>query len=180
MIEQDPLISIATRSSLEHAVTIRPLAEQDYEALLAFGMALPEHDWVYLEDDMQNSDTIRRLINAHAAENWRQVVAVADGAIIGYSSVRRLPGWSSHVADIVLVVAEGWRRHGVGTALAQATFEAARDLKAEKVIVEILEAQTSGRAIFERLGFRIEGTLSDYARDHRGRRHNLHILAYHV
>jgi RimJ/RimL family protein N-acetyltransferase len=153
MIDQ-PVETPKTRLRDGRAVTIRPLDENDYTALLAFGAALPQDDLLYLENDFQNSDIIRRLVNAAAAENWRQVVAVADGAIIGYSAVRRLSGWSSHVADIHLTVGKGWRRSGLGTAMAQ--------------------------AIFERLGFRVEGMLSQHARDRHGRQHNLIILAYHV
>ena len=162
------------------AVTIRPLGEDDYAALLAFGAGLPQDDLLYLENDFQNPDIIRRLVNASAAENWRQIVAEADGAIVGYSAVRRLAGWSSHVADIHLTVGSGWRRSRLGTAMAQAIFDAARDLGVNKVIVEMLERQNAGRAIFERLGFHVEGTLSAHARDRHGQRHNLLILAYHV
>jgi ribosomal protein S18 acetylase RimI-like enzyme len=161
-------------------VAIRPLGEDDYEALFAFGAALPQDDLLYLENDFQNPDIIRRLVNAASAENWRQIVALANGAIVGYSAVRRLSGWSSHVADIHLTVSDGWRRSGLGTALAQAIFDAARELGISKVIVEMLERQNAGRAIFERLGFRVEGTLSQHARDRHGQQHNLLILAYHV
>jgi RimJ/RimL family protein N-acetyltransferase len=160
--------------------TIRPLGENDRAALLAFGQALPQDDLLYLEDDFQSPEIIARLVNAHLAENWRQIVAAAGDEIVGYSAVRRLPGWSSHVADIVLIVNEEWRRSGLGTAMAQAIFDAARDLGATKVIVEMLEEQHGGRAIFERLGFRVEGTLTDHARDRLGRHHNLLILSYHV
>jgi ribosomal protein S18 acetylase RimI-like enzyme len=160
--------------------TIRPLGADDRVALLAFGQALPQDDLLYLEDDFQSPEIIARLVNAHQAENWRQIVVEADGEIIGYSSVRRLPGWSSHVADIMLLVSPKCRRAGVGVALAQAIFNAARDLGASKVIVEMLEEQQAGRAIFERLGFRVEGTLSKHARDRQGQYHNLLILSYHV
>jgi len=160
--------------------SVRPLEERDREALLAFGQALPQDDLLYLEDDFQSPEIIVRLVNAHQAENWRQIVALSDGAIVSYSAVRRLPGWSSHVADIILLVNPAWRRAGLGTAMAQAIFDAARDLGATKVIVEMLEEQKSGQAIFERLGFSVEGKLTDHARDRQGDRHNLLILSYHV
>ena len=66
--------------------TIRPLGEDDRTALLAFGQALPQDDLLYLEDDFQSPETIARLVNAHQAENWRQIVAESDGEIVGYSS----------------------------------------------------------------------------------------------
>ena len=180
MIDQrsQAVTKIALRDGRE--VIIRRLAEDDQEALLAFGSALPEDDRLYLEDDLQSPEIITRLVNAHAAENWRQIVAQVDGAIIGYGAVRRLHGWSSHVADIQLIIRAGWRHEGLGTAMAQAIFEAARELCAAKVIVEMVEAQSFGRSIFERLGFRVEGILSAHVRDRHGQQHNLLVLAYHV
>jgi RimJ/RimL family protein N-acetyltransferase len=44
----------------------------------------------------------------------------------------------------------------------------------------VLDEQHSGRAIFERLGFRVEGTLSKHARDRLGHYRDLLVLAYHV
>jgi len=164
----------------QRAVVMRPLGEEDQAALRAFGAALPQDDLLYLEDDFQNSEIISWLINACLAENWRQIVAVVGDAIVGYSAVRRLPGWSNHVADIMVLIDAHWRGSGLGTALAQAIFDAGRDLGVNKVIVEMLEEQQAGRAIFERLGFRVEGILSAHARDRHGQRHNLLILAYHV
>jgi hypothetical protein len=68
----------------------------------------------------------------------------------------------------------------LGTVLARSIFDAARDLGAAKIIVEILEKQTAGQAIFVRMGFHFEGRLSDHVRDRSGGRHNLVLLAYNV
>ncbi|KPV48389.1 GCN5 family acetyltransferase, partial [Kouleothrix aurantiaca] len=82
--------------------------------------------------------------------------------------------------DIVLLVNPKWRRQGVGVLLARAIFDAARSLGVNKVIVEMAEEQESGRAIFEQLGFKVEGTLSRHTRDRQGNYHNLQILSYHI
>jgi ribosomal protein S18 acetylase RimI-like enzyme len=157
--------------------TIRPLDELDRPALLAFGRALPQGDLLYLEDDLANPEMIARLINARFAENWRQLVASVGDQIIGYGALRRLPGWSCHVANINLIVSAGWRRSGLGTALAQALVDAAGDLQVDKLVVEVIETQRAGRAIFERLGFQVEGQLSSHARDRQGQRHTLIVMA---
>ncbi|HJZ47883.1 MAG TPA: GNAT family N-acetyltransferase [Roseiflexaceae bacterium] len=161
-------------------VIIRRLFEDDRAALLAFGAGLPEDDRLYVEDDLESQEIITRLVNAHAAENWRQIVALHGERIVGYGAVRRLPGWSSHVADIQLIISADWRHKELGTNMAQAIFGAARELGAAKVIVEMVEEQSFGRAIFERLGFGVEGALSGHVRDRHGQQHNLLILAYHV
>lgn len=158
-------------------VTIRPLEAGDGAALLAFGEALPQDDWLYLQDDLRNPDIVARLINAREAEHWRQLVTVtAGGEIVAYTSARLLPGWSSHVADIQLLVAEGWRRGGLGTALAREIVSAARLIGAAKVMVDMVEEQADGQAIFVHLGFILEGRLVNHTRDRDGNRHNLIVL----
>lgn len=178
----DATTSLLARTVVCNDVTvaIRRLAEEDRQRLMDFGAALPVEDVIYLEDDYHSSEIINRLVNAAMAENWRQIVAVADDTIVGYSAVRRLPGWSSHVGDIRLLIRPDWRRCGLGRALAQAIFDAGRDLGVDKVIVEILATQLSGQTIFERLGFRIEGLLTDHVRDRQGQRQDLQVLAYHI
>lgn len=163
------------------AVTIRPLLEGDREALTAFGAGLPKNDLLYLEDDFTHPEIIARLINAYAAENWRQIVAVTDdGAIVGYSAALRMPGWSNHVANIRLIVDQCWRRSGLGMQMAQAVVEAARDLDATKVTVNMLAAQTAGQAIFSRLGFAVEGQLARHAIDRDGRLQDVVIMSAFV
>ena len=157
-------------------VTIRQIDAGDRAALSAFGHALPQSDLQYIPDDFQSTEVIARLINMRSAEHWRQLVATAGDAIVAYGAVRRLPGWSSHVGEIHLVVGAGWRRSGLGSALAAAILDAAREQGATQMIVQMLEEQCGGRAIFERLGFQIEGTLLDHVRDRYGRSHNLLIL----
>jgi len=161
-------------------VTIRPLEDGDRDRLLHFGAALSTDDVLYFEDDYHSPEIIARLVNASKAEHWRQIVAVADDRIVGYSSVRRLPGWSSHVGTIRLIIHPDWRRSGLGTNLGRAVAAAAQELGVDKMIVEILEMQAGGQAIFERLGFAVEGRLSDHARDRQGQRHTLLVLAHHI
>jgi ribosomal protein S18 acetylase RimI-like enzyme len=162
------------------AVTVRRLAEDDGDALAAFGAALPADDWLYLDIELQNRHAVDRLISAHAATNWRQVVAVVEDEIVGYANVRLLPGWQSHVGDAYLVISPSQRRRGLGAFLAQAILEAAAELGVGKLILQMLEEQADGRQIFERLGFRQEGLLINQARDQHGRLHNLLVLAYHL
>jgi L-amino acid N-acyltransferase YncA len=177
-LEREPFEAAMLRDG--QVVTIRPLNEDDCPALLAFGRALPHTDLLHLEDDFTNPETIARLVNARFAENWRQLIASVDDQIIAYSVVRRLSGWMKHVAEVGLIVDAGWRRHGLGAALAQSVCDAARDLGVEKLIVEMLEEQSAGRAIFERLGFRVEGTFGCHVRDREGQCHNLIVMAYHA
>lgn len=159
-------------------VFIRPLQEEDREALAAFGRNLSKHDLLYLEDDFTDPEIIARLVNAAHAENWRQLVAVTDdGQIVAYAAAVRMHGWSNHVADIRLIVAPGYRRVGLGMQLAQAIVESARELGAIKVSVDMLAAQKAGQAIFSRLGFAVEGQLARHAVDRDGNLQDIVIMS---
>lgn len=163
-----------------HAM-VRPLQEEDREALTAFGLSLPKNDLLYLEDDLTHPEIIARLANAARAENWRQLIAITDdGQIIGYAAALRMPGWSNHVADIRLIVSPDYRRNGLGMHLAQAIVEAARELGATKVSVDMLAAQTAGQAIFSRLGFAVEGQLARHAIDRDGKLQDIVIMSAFV
>ncbi len=162
-------------------VHIRPLLEDDRDALAAFGMSLSKNDLLYLEDDFTNPEIIERLSNAVRAENWRQLVAVTDeGQIVAYAAALRMPGWSNHVADIRLIVTPSWRRSGLGMHLAQAIVESARELGVTKVSVDMLAAQTAGQAIFSRLGFAVEGQLVRHAIDRDGNLQDIVIMSAFV
>lgn len=162
-------------------VTIRNLQENDRAALTTFGQSLPKNDLLYLEDDFTHPEIIARLTNAANAENWRQIVALSDdGAIVGYTAALRMPGWSHHVANIRLIVLPRYRRSGLGMQLAQVIVEAARDLGAAKVTVDMLAALTAGQAIFSRLGFAVEGQLARHAIDRDGNLHDIVIMSAFV
>jgi L-amino acid N-acyltransferase YncA len=157
-------------------VVVRPLEAGDRMAFMAFGRALPLYDLEYIPDDFVSAEVIDRLLNMCAADNWRQLVATAGDAIVGYGAVRRLDGWSNHVGELRLVISAGWRRNGLGSLMAAALLRVAREFDVAQVIVEMLEEQIAGRAIFERLGFGIEGLLEDQVCDRQGNRHNLLVM----
>ena len=176
-------IEAADRIALKDSrdVTIRNLQEGDRAALATFGLSLPKNDLLYLEDDFTHPEIITRLANAAYAENWRQIIAVTDdGEIVGYTAALRMPGWSNHVANIRLIVLPSYRRAGLGMYLAQAIVEAARDLGATKVTVDMLAALTAGQAIFSRLGFAVEGQLARHAIDRDRNLHDIVIMSAFV
>ncbi len=160
------------------SVTLRPLSANDGMALYQFGCSLPDDDWHYLQSDLRSLDTTTRLVNARAAEHWRQLVAADDGGTIAaYASARTLPGRSSHVVTLQTIVTGGWRHVGLGTSVARAIVAAARALGGRKVTVDMVDAQDDGRSIFAHLGFVVEGTLVGHARGRDGRQHNILVMA---
>ena len=85
-------------------------------------------------------------------------VAEDAGAIVGRLSLARdsHPA-SAHVADLGLMVARGFRRQGVGTALMEAAEEWARAAGIRKLELYVFPHNEPAIALYERLGYEREG-----------------------
>lgn len=70
------------------------------------------------------------------------------------------------VANLGMMVAERWRRHGVGRALMDAALAWARQARIHKVSLEVWPHNHAARALYRRMGFAEEG----YLRAHYPRR----------
>jgi ribosomal protein S18 acetylase RimI-like enzyme len=92
------------------------------------------------------------------------LVAELDGELVGY--IRVLPVTAlpenAHVLGVLgLAVAPGARRWGIGSALLAAAEQHARDRGAHKLSLRVLSTNETALRLYERLGFRREGTLRD-------------------
>jgi hypothetical protein len=59
------------------------------EALVCFFGALPDGDRTFIKEDVADPDVVRGWTSTAPDRQW---VALADGEVVGYVAVRRLPG----------------------------------------------------------------------------------------
>jgi len=81
------------------------------------------------------------------------------GAIVAYCACWMVAG-ELHINS--LAVAKAWRRRGVATRLLGAVLDEARREGATGATLEVRESNVAARALYERLGFRVEGVRRDY------------------
>lgn len=84
-----------------------------------------------------------------------------EGTIVGFQSVEPFATYThafDHVGTIGTFVGLPYRRRGVGTVLATATFRAARAADFEKLFTYILATNQASLAFHQRLGFTVVGT----------------------
>lgn len=153
------------------------LGTGDVPAVRAFFQQVPEGDRTFFRED---------VLRPGAIEGWlcdarqHRLLAIVDGRVAGMVAV--LPGvaWSSHVAELRLVVAPEHRRRGLGRVLAQRALVEADQLGITKLVVEVVAAQESTVGMFVGLGFEPEGLLKDHVRTRAGQFHDLTVLSHFV
>jgi RimJ/RimL family protein N-acetyltransferase len=148
-------------------IAIRPAAPADAPALVALAEAVGQEPegWLIADGAWRTDAEERRYLKAlrrypHAAVF---VAAAADGEVVGRLSVARdTHPASAHVADLGLMVAEQWRRRGVGRALLEQAVEWARGADVRKLELHVFPHNEAAIALYEGFGFRREG----YRREH--------------
>jgi RimJ/RimL family protein N-acetyltransferase len=87
-------------------------------------------------------------------------VAEAPNGVVGRLSIARDRGpYSSHVAELGLMVAANARRQGIGTALMEEAVKWARGSGITKLELTVFPHNEPAIALYRKLGFREEGLL---------------------
>lgn len=157
---------------------LREVTTRDAAAVQEFFCALSEHDRTFFWDDVSDPAVGERWL---ADERRHSTVAEDDGTIAAFATLVPLTDWSSHVAELVLVVG-GWaRRRGHGRALAQQMLLGALQQGFRKVTVNVSAEQAGAIAMFQSIGFQAEALLRDHLRTpDTGEMRDLIILSHLV
>jgi len=146
----------------ESPVQVRPAGVSDIPILTRFGLALAH---VHISFDAQrfvvpDENTFRRFFEAELArKDTVLLIAEIEAAPVAYAFVRLEPAsieelraTAAWLHDIYIVPEA--RARGVGRRLVQAAFDAARTLGSKSLMLGVSPQNASGRALFERMGFR--------------------------
>lgn len=159
---------------LRDSVTVRAMAHADGPLVARFADTIPDGERRFLKENLQQGAP------AEDAGERRLVALDEDDAIIGVAGAFPGEGWSSHVAELRVLVSATHRRQGIGRALAEAALLAALDLQCSPVYVEVVAEQEALVAMFQDLGFEPAALLPDFVRDSLGEYHDLMLLTCSV
>jgi ribosomal protein S18 acetylase RimI-like enzyme len=169
-------------ASVESPV-LRELSPDQVDALAEFFGHLPEGDRTFVKEAVDDRAVVAgwaesgSSASGHAPSRW---VACDGTDVVGYVAVLPLPGWSSHVGELRLVVAPSARGRGLGRLLAGHALKTAVGMGLSKLVVEVVAVQEGTIAMFNELGFRGEALLTDQIRDGHGELQDLVVLAHDV
>ncbi len=142
-------------------VLIRAAKPEDAATLAALAAAVgrePE-GWLLNTDGWRSTAEERRYLRALRRHPDAAVfVAELDGVIVGRLSIARDPHQASrHVADLGLMVADGYRRRGIGRALLEQAVAWARAAGVIKLELHVFPWNEPAIQLYERFGFEREG-----------------------
>jgi RimJ/RimL family protein N-acetyltransferase len=147
-------------------VTIRRAREEDLDALVElFAAVAAEGRWIATEAPVDRERRRGRFAEDLQRDDVGMFVADAGGELVGQLGLV-LARYG--VADLGMLVAEGWRRRGVGSALLRAGVDWARQAGAHKISLQVWPHNRAAIALYERFGFQVEGRLLRHYRRRSG------------
>jgi len=159
-----------------HAVTVRPIDEQDWPAV-----------WPILADVIAEQETFPydpTMSETDARSMWlvpapgRTTVAVRDGRVVGTANMyANRPGPGSHIASGSFMVATDARGRGVGRALVEDALVWTTDKGfAGMQFNAVVEGNTAAERLYADVGFTVIGTVpGSFASPTRGQV-GLHVM----
>ena len=160
-------------------VRVRPLCEADEDALAVFFRNVPAHDRYFLKDDVTSPKVVNRWTsNIDYARALPLVAVEGDRIIANGVLLRSRHGAHANVAGIRIVVEEGARQRGLGTALMTELCDIAADADLERVTAEFVAGvEDDAITAAERLGFLRAATIHELLRDETGHPHDVVVMS---
>jgi len=137
---------------------VRELTGADVSALQDFFAKMPQEDRTFFYQDVDDP----AVIDAWASDPRRiRRCAVDNGKILALAALQGGLDWTSHVADMLLLVDPQARRQQLGRTLARQMLIEAVEHGFKKVTVMIAADNVGAIEMFQKLGFQAEALLRD-------------------
>lgn len=151
-------------------LTIRPIRPEDELLLVKFHQALSEST-VYMRYfhmlSLDHRVSHERLTRICFIDYDREMALVAvrhdaqtgEDSILGVGRLTKIHG--ANEAEMALVVADAFHRHGIGTELLRRMLDIGRDERLDRIVADMLAENYAMQRVCERLGFRLDRTPDD-------------------
>ncbi len=146
-------------------ITIRRAEPNDYEALQHI-FAGPQVIWGTLQLPFPSVEQWRKRLAEPPEGMFSLVACVENKEVVGQLGLHTFPQQPRrrHAGQIGMGVRDDWQGKGVGTALLQAAINLADNwLNLTRLELEVFVDNVRAIRLYEKCGFKIEGTLVDFA-----------------
>jgi ribosomal protein S18 acetylase RimI-like enzyme len=118
-----------------------------------------------------------RKIQATVLLDFFNRLATIDDKIIADGALELNPfKWTEHIAEMRLVIARPYQRKGLGMIMARELYQIAAEKNVENILVKFLKPQEGAKKIFQKLGFKQEYLMHNFAKDLNGRRQDMIVM----
>lgn len=114
-----------------------------------------EGRWIGMEAPVRRDWFHDAFDSSLDSDRAARFVAEIEGHLVGELGVHRQAG----VADLGMMVREGYRGQGIGSALLEACIDWSRDNRSHKVTLTVFPHNVAGLALYRKHGFVVEGRL---------------------
>jgi L-amino acid N-acyltransferase YncA len=151
----------------------------DKDSLLLFARHLPQEHLLFSHSDITQPPNLDEWLKGIENGTTFSLLAEPDGTLEGYASLHLSSvQWTRRVGEVAINVAPEWQSRGLGEALCAEMVSLGEILGLRKITAQMVAEHKSARAMFERLGFRIQAFLPDWVEDQEGRSRDLLLMAY--
>ena len=162
-------------------IELRLAGPSSRDELLVFARDLPKQDLMFLRMDITDPSNIDEWLRNIERGRTITVMAYDGGKLAGWASLHHNEVlWTRHVGEIRTIVGPEYRNVRLGVRLVEEIFEIAKNIGLRKITAHMMSDQRGARSAFERIGFRPEALLADYAVDAEGRTHDMLIMSYDI
>ena len=163
------------------AIVLEHMRSKDAEPLLRFAHGLADHDLLFLRRDIRQLDVIEDWLMDIDSGAVLTILAKEGDVVLGETTIHRdAVHWSSHVAEVRVVVSSAARGLGLGKLLTAEALKVAQRSGVTKVVARMTVDQLGAIALFRRLGFEREALLRDHVMDLQGQTHDLVVMSLFV
>ena len=165
----------------EPVLMVCPFEPKYFQAVIDFADSLPIQDLLFLPRDTKNPTNADKWLKSVENRSIMTFLCLDEERVVGAGAiVRKLRGWSSHVAEIRILTREDMRNKGVGRLLLKHCFAEAIEAGAAKLIGRMTSDKKGAMAVYRSLGFEREAVLRKQVRDNHGKSQDLMVYSYHV
>ena len=142
---------------------VRELTREDAPAVKDFFATMPAEDRTFFYQDVDDPAVIEAW--AGDERRLRRCATDDDGRLLALAALQPGVDWTSHVADLVLLVSPAARGQHLGRTMARAMLVEAVQAGYAKVTVMIAADDARAVEMFTKLGFEGEALLRDQLRN---------------
>jgi len=160
-------------------VSLRAMEAADKDSIHLFARSLPQEHLLFLHTDITDPASVDEWIRSIEKGATVTLLAEPEGTLEGYASLHLISvRWSRKIGELAVNLAPEWQSRGLGEGLCVEMLTLAGALGLRKVTAQMVADHKSARALFERLGFRIQAFLPDWIEDREGHCRDLLLMAH--